>query len=512
MKKLTALWLLLLVAFYSKANNVQISNVSFSGNNISFTISWENSWNTTNNTDPNYPSNWDGVWVFIKYQRGDNLWRHAPLSTVSADHSAAGGILQVDAVTDGIGVFIRRSNPGAGNISATTVTLLMGTLQGTGPANFRVFGAEMVYCPTGAFTIGDGSPSSLGLLFIMQTITAASQTNGIPANALFAGSISVPNTFPMGYYGFYIMKYECSNEQYADFLNTLTYDQQASRTNVAPNSATGTRALEMSSSGNLSTATTRIIEIMTPGQYNTVPAVFGCDWQNNGVYNTANDGQNIALGGISGNDLRAWLDWSGLRPMTEMEYEKACRGTKGPIEGEFAWGSTAFSPYTRYANVDYAPATNGSAQETVYYDPSLQNGRCFGGSTATGANSNNDGTARCGIFATGTSGRSNAGAGFFGAMELSGSLYELCVPVANTVVGFTGNQGNGTLSNIGDADVILWPTNFTSFFFDGNLRGGVWWDSDLTHFKVSRRISNSPPVSNNIRSASFGIRGVRTYY
>src|SRR3954470_24629646 len=94
----------LVLGFNAKANNVQISGTSVTGSDITFTISWDNSWNANL-----APANWDAVWVFIKYQDcNTRLWAHAGLSTVASDHSA-GSPLQVDPVTDGRGVFIRRS-------------------------------------------------------------------------------------------------------------------------------------------------------------------------------------------------------------------------------------------------------------------------------------------------------------------------------------------------------------------------------------------------------------------
>src|SRR5687767_487287 len=102
MKRLLILAFFLSAAFTTQANNIQISNIIVNGANITFTLSWENSWNTMNNINPLYPNNWDGAWIFVKYQNNvDNLWKHAPLSTVGADHSVTGasGVLQVDPVS-----------------------------------------------------------------------------------------------------------------------------------------------------------------------------------------------------------------------------------------------------------------------------------------------------------------------------------------------------------------------------------------------------------------------------
>ena len=126
-------WKLLLTSLFisaiAHANNISVTAVQQSGDNISFTLSWDNSWNTTNNINPLYPNNWDGVWLFVKYQNQiDNLWKHAKLSNSSADHSVSGGgaTLQVDAVTDSMGVFVRRTDAGSGNVSGATVTLKIG--------------------------------------------------------------------------------------------------------------------------------------------------------------------------------------------------------------------------------------------------------------------------------------------------------------------------------------------------------------------------------------------------
>ena len=166
--------LFLLFACSTFANNVEITGTSVSGSNITFNISWENSWNANV-----APANWDAVWVFIKYQDcNTRLWAHAGLSTVAGDHTA-GSPLQVDTVTDGKGVFIRRSALGGGNISATSITLKMTIPAGT--YNYKVFGIEMVNVPQGAFAIGDGV--SLGT-FNSISVTAASQSGGITSAAI----------------------------------------------------------------------------------------------------------------------------------------------------------------------------------------------------------------------------------------------------------------------------------------------------------------------------------------
>lgn len=173
-----------------KANNVQITGTSVSGNNITFNISWENSWNASA-----APANWDEVWVFVKYQDcNTKLWAHVNLSSAAADHTAASQ-LQVDPVTDGKGVFIRRSAVGGGNISSTSITLKMSTVAGTSN-NYKVYGIEMVNIPQGSFQLGDGLST---YTFSSITVDANAQNNGLTTSQLGSYSADISPAFPMGY-------------------------------------------------------------------------------------------------------------------------------------------------------------------------------------------------------------------------------------------------------------------------------------------------------------------------
>ncbi|HPZ25787.1 MAG TPA: SUMF1/EgtB/PvdO family nonheme iron enzyme, partial [Kaistella sp.] len=307
----------------AKANNVQITGTSVSGSNITFNISWENSWNASA-----APANWDAVWVFVKYQDcNTKLWAHADLSSTAADHTAASP-LQVDPVTDGKGVFIRRSAVGGGNIASTSITLKMSTVSGTAN-NYKVYGIEMVNVPQGAFQLGDGVS---GYGFSSITVDANSQSNGLTTGELGPYSADLQPSFPMGYNSFYMMKYEISQEQYADFLNSLTFTQQKNRVVNDPISAAGSYAMFTGYQYRNGLA------IVTPGSNGAIPAVFGTD-ATSGTPNSSNDGQNVAMNHLSWADLASYLDWAALRPMTEMEFEKAARGTLPRVSGEYPWGS-----------------------------------------------------------------------------------------------------------------------------------------------------------------------------
>ena len=470
--------LFLLFAINSNANNVEITGTSVSGNDITFNISWENSWNANV-----APANWDAVWVFIKYQDcNTRLWAHTSLSTVAGDHSAASP-LQVDPVADGRGVFIRRSALGGGNISATSITLRMTGL-GAGPYNFKVFGIEMVNVPQGNFEIGDATSAST---FNSINVTATSQSGGITSAAIGGGGPTVPATFPMGYNSFYCMKYEISQLQYVEFLNSLTFAQQQTRITTDPTSASGTYVTFGANYYRNG------IVIETPGNNAAIPAVFGCD-ATNGVFNNVNDGQSGAMNNLSWADLAAYLDWAALRPMTELEFEKVCRGTMPRVAGEYPWGDTTINAF--YSTTVVNPLQPTEAANAVV------NGRC---AVALGSANPGYGPLKVGVFATSTSGRSSAGASYYGAMEMGGNVVERTITVANASgVAFNGTLGDGTLTAIGNANQATWPSISTA---TGVGQRGGEYVSPASYARTSdRTLAGSTDAA---RQYTYGGRGVR---
>jgi hypothetical protein len=142
--------------------------------------------------------------------------------------------------------------------------------------------------------------------------------------------------------------------------------------------------------------------------------------------------------------------------MSELEYEKAGRGTKPAVSGEYAWGTTSITQATSITNSGL-PSERGQAGSNAAYD------------WAAGV----QGPLRVGSFAKGVNTRVASGAGFYGVLELSGNVWERAVTVGNsTGRAFEGrNHGNGILANSGDANVTSWPgTNYQGAGF----RGGSW--------------------------------------
>jgi formylglycine-generating enzyme required for sulfatase activity len=592
----------------ASANNISVSNVSTTGQNMSagvnnaanysmvkFDLSWENSWRTATG-----PSNWDAAWVFVKFRVGASdptftgvsssgttvtvtstanlrvgmpvrvtsgtgafaantvissitnatqfvvsatpstplssagieckrIWEHARLSNTG--HTAPGGsTIDAGLLTPGsafnattnpaLGVFIYRNANGSGTNTYSNTQLRWNygdnDVKDNAVISVQVFAIEMVYVPQAPFYLGSGgtesgsftdgswtsgntipfqitSESALGIDNAAGKLWGTSSSgNSTIGNITADAEATLAAAYPKGYAGFYCMKYEISQGGYRDFLNTLTYNQQVNRTPVAPDLAAGTGALS-------STNTDRNgLDIQTPGNSTTMlPAVYACNIDGDGNYNETVDGEWIACNFLTWMDGCAYMDWAGLRPMTELEYEKACRGNQAAVTDEYAWGSTSL---TRATGI-----SNGGANNETFSN---------GGANCAIDDDNNGGVPgplRVGAFAGVATSRAQAGASYYGTMELSGNLWERVVSTGNSDGrNFTGQNGNGQLSANGHANQNLWPglsSNEVTAATGSGFRGGNWSD-DLSYARVSDRWVAAS--SNSTRYRDAGFRGVRS--
>ncbi len=480
MKKLLTILTALVLTTMLSANNITISNLSLTGKNagsqytmVKFDISWENSWRTSSATN-----NWDAAWVFVKYRVSGGAWQQAWLNesghTAPSGSTIDPGLLSPGAAfstttNPGLGAFIYRSTDGAASTFSKTGVQLRWNYGANGVpddavVDIRVFAIEMVYLPAGSFAAGSGGAESNA--FTLTTINSPNATTtpsgtgslGGAGGGYPTGQTAPENaSWPNGYNPFYCMKYEISQQQYVDFLNTLTSTQASNRY----------------SSGSI-------------GQRYGL-SVSG------GVYSTTNP--YVACNYLSWMDGAAYTDWAGLRPMTELEFEKACRGTATPVAGEFAWGNTTATSAKNITNGGAAnETTNTSGANAVFYDQiNVQ-----------------EGPMRTGVFATGSTTRADAGDTYYGIMEMSGNLWERTVTVGNaTGRAFTGVHGNAALSASGYADISTWPGYNTSEVTgsDGSVfRGGSW--GDLERLCVSDRFSAAEVF--DVRSSNHGFRAVRS--
>jgi formylglycine-generating enzyme required for sulfatase activity len=492
------------------SNNIQVNNATLTGQVpasnytfVQFDLSWENSWRDN--------VNWDAAWIFVKFKASyDTTWKHASLNI--SGHTIPAGFTG-STTTDFKGIFIHRSANGNGNVSLTGTQLRWN--YGTDGVNdgdlveVKVFAIEMVYIPQGSFNVGDGSTDTVGQFsqgntaapFLISseaalTLGGAPLTNLGNRNAIgmgfnnaddftFTTTQTLPAVFPKGYNDFYCMKYEISQGQYTEFLNTLTRTQQQTR--VASNISTDliTNIFVMS---NAATVQFRnVIVCPASGNGTTAPIVFSCTRPDR------------ACNYLNGSDGCAYMDWAGLRPMTELEFEKVCRGPLTSIADEYAWGTTNITAATTISGTE-----NGT--ETI----TNSNANCnYNNIFFSGGDGSSHGPLRCGIFAKNATTREQSGASYYGVMEMSGSLLERPVRVGNSAGRlFDGQHGNGILNALGNADVSNWPPGLVSGNNIGSYqRGGYFGSSSVTLVRV--RVSDRGETGSS-RQPPSGFRGVRT--
>ncbi len=247
--------------------------------------------------------NFDAAWVFVKYKASyDSVWKHATLSTTNTNHIVPVGFTRYVS-TDGKGIFVYRNAEGTGSNSLTGVQLrwMYGT-DGVGDNDLvtvKVFAIEMVYIPEGSFYAGDGYTTDYGQFsqgntdspFLISSEASLTLGGTVTTNlgnrdgALmspsddfnFTTTQTLPASFPKGFNDFFSMKYEISQGQYTDFLNTLSRWQQRSRVYSDISGDAVTNIYVMSNSSTLQYRN-RII-CPASGNGTTQPVVFSCDRQ-----------------------------------------------------------------------------------------------------------------------------------------------------------------------------------------------------------------------------------------
>ncbi len=525
------------------ANNIAVSSVTITSQNaanktanVQFNITWANSWmNAINN---------DAAWVFIKYSTdGGVTWNHATLKATGGTATSSGNglinptgyssgsgtglniIVPTEATSGKKGAFVQRSSNGTGTVTATGVNFVWDWnadgLSASTTALVKVFAIEMVYIPQGSFYVGTPTANVNGLTSPFYTYGSTTPyqitsegaitigtTNG---NLYYAsstyggdqtGSLSTNVSgggFPKGYAAFYMMKYDVSQGQYRDFLNTLTRAQQETRVAAGISTTTAGNYFVMSNSSTVAYRDGIAVASLTLPASPT-PVTFGCDQNGNHTLNEAADGEWIAANDLSYMDGAAYAAWAGLRPFTELEYEKAARGTNAVVDGEYAWGaSTGLVNATAFSG-----STSGTNSETT-------TGTGTPNCLITGGIS---GPVRVGNFAASSTTRAQAGASYYGVMDLSGNVWKRPVTVgsANGRL-FTGSNGTGVLATDGNAKNSDWPgyTVGTTEVDGGTgtcgYRGGAWYYAS-TNARVSDRYYAAYVISS--RDNGFGARFART--
>ncbi|TXF90806.1 SUMF1/EgtB/PvdOfamily nonheme iron enzyme [Neolewinella aurantiaca] len=493
MNRFLFILLLLGAGLQLNANNIEVTDIVLLnqdvGNEtttIQFDLSWENSWRVSVG-----PSNYDAAWVFAKYRVGGGPWRHAELT--GSPVAPSGG--SVDLVDD-TGVFVYRSGDGSGNISFQDVEMTWDygadNVDPNAVVDVQVFALEMVYVPEGSFYLGTGFGGigaenevgefrTAGAVFPTfysayhveseASITVGSGTGQLDYSTDDSGSRPgdllgpIPAAFPKGFAAFYCMKYEMSQAQYVAFFNTLTQTQRENLDVTGPDGKGQDAELNRN----------------------------GVSWDETGNATTTNP--DLPLNYVNNTIVYAYLDWAALRPMTELEYEKAGRGPVSPVNNEFAWGTANIH------GTDYEYLNFSTPNEEV-----SNMGEGVGNAIYSETNGSPTGPKRCGILAASAVNptREETGGSYYGIMELTGNLYERCITVGNPEGrAFTNTHGDGTLLSSGSHNVTNWPSGNTGIGY----RGGSYFN-DSRFIRLSDRYDAATTLEGD--NNRLGFRGVRS--
>ncbi len=483
-----------------KANNIRVEGktrvTGFTGDTavIEVTLRWDNSWRDD--------FNWDAAWVFFKFKkRGlENPWQHAYLSSsghvlsTSAGNEGGGYAYMVGANAGKVnGLYVMRNGISEGNVSVRLQAKW--PLNGTGvtSADFgnalneiyvAVHAIEMVYVPYGAYYLGDASSyksfavgDTAAVVIDSESALTLSAKNGMP-------NVSLSASYPKGYAGFYVMKYETSQEQYVEFLNSLTLDQQKAR--VANNNfATMKRGDYVF--GDIAQPSCRNGIVFIEQRKANTPVVFGNNLNPANDLFSTDDGQTLACNYMSIEDMIAYCSWSGLRPMSELEYEKACRRfyPQVPDKGEYAWNTN--TGVNRLSSLSDLNFRGDQREQALSY---LKN-------VNSGTTNSINGPVRCGMFGTSATNQSQSGGTYWGVMEMSGNLKELCANV---------NYSNldGGSCGTGMYNIAYWNTAVGSYGVRG---GGFNSADDLLRTSDRTEIMNYFTTITQ-RDSTVGFRGV----
>ena len=442
-----------------KAGSITESNLNDKTAFITFDLSWENSWRTSSAS-----ANYDGVWIFVKYkEKNGTEWKHAHLSATATDYSITATNNITASFTPGttdkkvLGVFAYRQKDGNGNINWDGIKMKWNYdadgIKDINNITVKVLAIEMVYVPKGAFSVGAGGTEACGFYTYPNTNTpfvinseAAITTGQKDGELCYAKHFyaeqyfgTIPAEFPKGFNAFWCMKYELMQGQYVEYLNMLTRQQQKTHSATDISGTIVTNRYVLSN-------TNKMIDRCGIRCDSTIsaanPVVFYCDMNGNGIHNEKDDGQNVSCNFISWWDDISFSDWSGLRPMSELEFEKACRGPLAPVAEEYPWGNTTIKSPVSILNpgmITEAPSITDAnanfAENSIILGP-----------------------VRAGFFEKKNGSKMQNGTSYYGIADLGGNLFERIVSVSHPEgMRFKGSHGDGELNEWGNPVIQDWP-------------------------------------------------------
>lgn len=427
-------------------------------------VSWDHSWRNGRNHD--------AAWIFLSYRKRPGPWRPAMLMPSGSHGRHSGTETIIEVPEDRAGAFVSAAMPHRGAVDSTVDLRVDGSsltdAGRDGPVEWAAFGVEMVSIPEGPFWVGDqdakalemnafyrsdggGNPAGLVKIESEREIAVGAKDGALfyrVSEPMYQGDGlgPIPGPFPKGFQAFYLMKYELTQGQYAEFLNYI------------PTQASAFRAIHAGLEYRANRGTIEVQEGRFIARAAARPANF-----------------------VSWNDSIAFAAWARLRPMTEFEYTKACRGPGEPVNGDYPWGSSSKAGLRRLIVApDDDLVTSGEADEALLSDASRE------------------------VF----------GASYYWVMDLAGSVWERVVtPATAAGRGFRGTHGNGRVTGFGAASNADWPQGDEAPGGYGYRGGGYYahgFDAGELNPHSRTEWRRFGAWGQGPRSVAYGFRGART--
>lgn len=413
---------------------------------VEFTITWPNAWRSDKNHD--------AAWIVLR--TADPL--RGPVRVAEEGHAATGDVPgTIEVSTDRVGVFLSASKAHRGPVK-WRVSLV---LDGPAPDSVTPWTVGMVYVPGGAFELGDDDPLAVrfgafhsvgesrlpvGPVRVASeaSLRVASEPGALwytrdPAGYRGDQRGPIPEAWPKGTLPFYVMKHELTQGEYVAFLNALPSEWRSRR---APLDLTGE---------DIDTCS-----IVRDGERFVARAPDRpCNF-------------------VSWDDTCALFDWLALRPITEFEFEKAARGPRRPVAGDFPWGTASSDALERRVQRSRDLTRANIADESWLTDDA----------------------------------RVRLGASYYWVMDLAGSVWERVISAGHPAGrGFRGTHGDGALSENGLATNEDWPRTSS----DGRDAPGVGFRGGAEYFDNTRADDPTNPYSRTAVRTYAGWGGAQRY-
>ena len=479
---------------------------------LSVALSWNGSWKNEINLD--------GVYLFAKYRAKGETGYHSARLTESSEGEfdtadKAPSCVSVGSTSAPAGVYVPETRIGMFVYpleKQEKAEMKLGDIRiavelPETAEDIKLFALEMVYVPEGSHYVGDPAngiskggklknclytyPDKGAFLIESEDAIEFAPEDGhlycdldTPNGRQEDDRFTIPAEFPKGYKAMWYMKYSLTEGQFTDFLNCLTRKQQQAHcmadlsTEDIPNYYAVTDTVEPRDR----------CEVYCSRFGNTLdkPVKF---------YTAA---PNRAMNAISFADTSAFACFAGLRPLTELEYEKACRGPLPAVAGEFAWGSTRIGRVFHFDGVD-----GSGFEKPVPQKPGEITNCNFGTDIApfekafktVPDNPGWIGPVTVGLFENSAPNaelteRERTGASYYGIMELCGNVWENLVTLGREEGrAYVPKHGSGELDEEGYHNMDCWPDPKTAK--GAGVRGGVFVSPDPTYLHVALRVFGS---------------------